>query len=87
MKKREPFEAHAECDRITAATGAVIRHGGDKAAYLLRQDIIVLPKPEQFDSREAYYGTTFHECGHWSGAPSRLNRNLKGRFGDQDYGF
>lgn len=26
-----------------------------------------------------------HELGHWSGHPSRLDRNLSGRFGDKSY--
>lgn len=46
-----------------------------------------MPAAEQFDNREAFYSTTFHECSHATGAPHRLNRDLKGRFGDQKYSF
>lgn len=28
-----------------------------------------------------------HELVHWSGAKSRLNREMKGKFGSEDYAF
>jgi antirestriction protein ArdC len=84
---RPEIERHAECDQIIAETGADIRYGGDRAAYIPSQDCVVLPTPQQFESREAFYGTAFHELSHWSGAAKRLNRDLKGRFGDQSYAF
>src|SRR5438874_219818 len=50
------------------------------------QDEVRMPVFEAFSNAERYYDTLGHECVHWSGAAHRLNRNLKGRFGDQDYG-
>ena len=35
--------------------------------------------------REGYCGTLIHEMSHWTGAPSRLNRDLRNRFGSHDY--
>ncbi|MFN7000964.1 MAG: zincin-like metallopeptidase domain-containing protein, partial [Elioraea tepidiphila] len=32
-----------------------------------------------------YYRTCFHELGHWAGHPSRLARDLSGRFGSRAY--
>jgi antirestriction protein ArdC len=84
---RPEIERHAECDRIVEATGAAISYGGDRAAYIPSQDRITLPTPKQFESRDAFYGTAFHELSHWAGAEKRLNRDLKGRFGDQSYAF
>jgi antirestriction protein ArdC len=84
---RPPLERHAECDRIIEATGAQITYGGDRAAYIPSQDRIVMPRPEQFLSPEGYYGTLCHEATHWAGHESRLNRNLKGRFGSETYAF
>jgi len=33
----------------------------------------------------AYYSTLAHEATHWSGHPSRLDRDLSGRFGSEAY--
>lgn len=85
--KRPEIERHAECERIIADTGAAISYGHDKAAYIPSQDRIIMPAGNQFESRDAYYSTHFHELGHWAGAPTRLDRNLKGRFGDAAYAF
>jgi antirestriction protein ArdC len=82
---RTPIERHAEFDRIIEATGASIAFGGDRAAYIPSQDRIIMPKADQFKSTEGYCGTLAHECAHWAGAPSRLNRDLSGRFGDRAY--
>ena len=52
------------------ATGADIRHGGDRAYYVRPQgdfgDFISIPNPSQFDSPHKYYSTMFHELAHWS---------------------
>ena len=85
--KRPEIERHEECERIIRETEIVIRYGGDKAAYIPSQDYIVLPKPEQFESREALYSVSFHELGHATGHKTRLDRNLTGRFGDPQYSF
>ena len=61
-----------------------IRWGG-QAAYYPAQDIIVLPPRRAFRSRDDFYATAFHEITHWTGHPSRLNRDLSGRFGDRAY--
>jgi antirestriction protein ArdC len=55
-----------------------------EAAYYKRNlDTINIP-PEQcfFESdgetaTQSYYGTLFHELGHWTGHPTRLNRRMK----------
>jgi len=85
--ERTPIERHAEFDRIIAATGAAITYGGDRAAYIPSQDRIVMPKAEQFRTTEGFCGVLAHETAHWSGAPTRLNRDLSGRFGDKAYGL
>ena len=47
-----------------------------RARYDLGSDRIELPAPEAFADRQAYYRTAMHEVGHWTGHPSRLNREL-----------
>jgi antirestriction protein ArdC len=80
-----------EADRISTAesficaTGANIRHGGDRACYVPSVDQIWLPKFEQFRDAASYYSTLAHECVHWTGAERRLNRDLSGRFGGDAY--
>jgi len=81
------FNRNAECERIINDTGAQIVHGGGRACYIPSVDQIHMPKFEDFHTAEHYYSTTFHELAHWTGAKSRLNRDLTGRFGDYAYGM
>lgn len=88
IEKRPEIERHAECDRLLSESGAAVSFGYDKAAYIPSQDRIIMPAANQFDSRDAFYATLSHEwVGHWTGAKHRLDRNLKGRFGDPNYQF
>lgn len=72
-------------DRFFASLPAVVKHGGDRAFYSPTGDFIQMPAFAQFKSPQGYVCTLGHELGHWSGAPSRLNRDLSGRFGDERY--
>jgi antirestriction protein ArdC len=87
IEQRPEIERHAECDRLISECGVPITYGGDRAFYQPSTDTIHLPKPQQFDCREAFYTTAFHEISHSTGHKSRLNRDLKGRFGDPRYSF
>ena len=86
-----PIEVLPEAQRIEAAeqffshVGAEVRHGGHRAFYNPAHDYIQLPLFALFKETAAYYSTLGHECIHWSGAPHRLNRDLKGRFGEEAY--
>lgn len=79
-----PGSRSAKAEEMIAATGAVILHGGDKAFYRPSADEIHLPPWESFESAESYYSTALHELGHWTGAPSRLDRK-GGFFGSESY--
>lgn len=70
---------------ILGGSGAVLREGGDRAFYSPSTDHIQMPPRTAFESPEAYAATLLHELGHWSGAPSRLARDLTGRFGSHAY--
>ena len=86
LKQAEPvWENHERAEKLLAASGAVIRHGGNDAYYSPKRDEIVLPKKEQFAGQGEYYAVALHELGHWSGHESRLNRDLSGRFGSEAY--
>jgi antirestriction protein ArdC len=49
---------------------------GDAAQYSLMNDIITLPKPEQFKTQEGFFGTLLHEMSHSTGHEKRLDRHL-----------
>jgi antirestriction protein ArdC len=71
-------------EEMVAATGVTIRHGGNEASYSPAADLIRMPKPTQFKDRERYYSTLFHELTHWTGHPTRLNRQ-NGMFATTTY--
>lgn len=82
-------ERHNE--RIQAAEsfvgtlGATIRTGEPRAYYAPSLDFVNMPRIELFRDSAAYYGTLLHELTHWTGHESRVNRCMKGRFGDSAY--
>lgn len=79
------FEPIEVAEATIRETGARIDHGGEMAAYIPSQDRIVMPPRERFRDTDGYYATMFHELGHWTGAPGRLDRDLTGRFKSQAY--
>jgi antirestriction protein ArdC len=80
------LELTDEFKAFVAQTGAVIKHGGDRAFYApAPRDDITIPELKQFKSADAYAGVLLHEYGHWTGDKKRLNRDLTGRFGDASY--
>ena len=53
----------------------VINHMGfDRACYIPSQDVIEMPKQDDFVSPELYYKTLYHECIHATGHKSRTGR-------------
>lgn len=79
-------ERHARAEAILANSGATIEHfRGASPSYFPKADKIALPHPDQFISPDAYYATALHELGHWTGHPSRLDRDLSHPFGSAGY--
>lgn len=85
--KGKRIPAHKRAEKVVAATGAKIAHGGDKACYIPASDSIRMPKRETFTKRDEYYGVLFHELTHWTGARERLNRGMGRFFGSPEYAF
>ena len=52
-----------------------IEEKGDQAWYQPESDVVRIPKLGQFETIDAYYATLYHELGHATGHPSRLNRS------------
>jgi antirestriction protein ArdC len=53
-------------DRLVAAVGIDLRHGGNSAHYSFAGDFIQMPHRHQFETSEGYYQTLGHELIHWS---------------------
>ena len=81
----QTWNALERAEQILAASGADIRHGGDRAYYSPSLDRIQMPNREQFPTADNYYATSLHELGHWTGHPSRLDRDLSNPFGSEGY--
>jgi antirestriction protein ArdC len=90
-KAADPVTTVSAADAFVQATGAAIHHGGHQAFYRRSTDSIHMPPPNAFrgtvhsTATEAYHSVLFHELTHWSGHPTRCNRDLVHRFGSEAY--
>ena len=85
VKIRNPDERDATIDEFMTASSATVREGVGEAYYRPGDDFISLPRFEAFKSAATFYATAFHELGHWTGHKSRLDRDLRSRFGERAY--
>jgi len=79
---RNPDARDPLIDAFTAATQADVREGQGEPVYHPGGDYISMPCFTDFTSADGFYSTLFHELTHWTAHKSRLDRNLKSRFGD-----
>lgn len=88
-KQHPEFEIVQAGENILQNSGAEILHDQDDRAFYNRaSDRIHLPPRAAFKSAADYYGTALHELGHWTGHPTRLDRetlNSSKNFGDANY--
>lgn len=73
--------------RALDSVPAKIILGGGRALYSPALDEIRLPPPEAFDTPDDFLATKAHELVHWTAHPSRLDRAMGEKFGDQAYAF
>lgn len=85
IKPRNRDQRDATIDEFLAASGATIREGFGEAYYRPGADFISLPQFEAFRTAAHFYAVAFHELGHWTGHKSRLDRDLRHRFGERAY--
>ncbi|AWN75248.1 zincin-like metallopeptidase domain-containing protein [Legionella anisa] len=86
IAKEPDWSLIEKAEKLLHNSGANIEHSeADRAFYRLSTDSIHLPPKEQFKSAANYYATALHELGHWSGHPSRLDRDLGHPFGSDAY--
>jgi len=82
----DPVARVEHAEKFFAALGATIRHGGNRAFYSIAADAIQMPPFESFQGADSYYATLAHECTHWTGSKTRLDRDFGGhRFGSEGY--
>jgi len=74
-------------EALIKATGIDFRIGGNRAFYVPSLDYVQVPPPQAYFEPINWHRTAVHELSHASGHPSRLNRDLSGCFGSQNYAF
>lgn len=82
---RNPDTRDAIADEFLNSLGADIREGHGEAYYAPGHDFISLPAFAAFKGADHFYNVAFHELTHWTGHKARLDRDLKGRFGERAY--
>jgi antirestriction protein ArdC len=85
MRVRNPDMRDMLADEFLHSTGADIREGHGEAYFVPSHDFISMPAFASFKGADHFYNVAFHELGHWTGHHSRLDRDLRQRFGDRRY--
>ena len=85
MRVRNPDTRDALADDFLRSTSSDIREGHGEAYYVPSQDFISMPAFEAFKGADHFYCTALHELTHWTGHKSRLDRDLRKRFGSREY--
>ncbi|WP_071604548.1 ArdC family protein, partial [Dickeya dadantii] len=83
----ETFEPLPQAENLFRRSGARIIEKGQNAFFKPLTDEIWLPERHLFSDAANFYATGLHELVHWSGAKTRLNREMKGKFGSDEYVF
>jgi antirestriction protein ArdC len=85
MRVRNPEIRDELADAFLQSTGAEIREGHGEAYYVPSRDFISMPTFAGFKGADHFYNVAFHELTHWTAHKSRLDRDLKNRFGSRHY--
>jgi antirestriction protein ArdC len=85
MRVRNPGARDELADEFLRSTGADIREGHGEAYYVPSRDFVSMPAFEAFKGADHFYSVAFHELTHWTAHRSRLDRDLKNRFGSRSY--
>jgi antirestriction protein ArdC len=81
-----PLDCFESDERFFAATGAVIRHGSNRAFYQESGNFVEVPELQTFRDAGSYYAIAAHEITHWTRHPTRLERDFgRKRLGDEGY--
>lgn len=80
-----PVAIPPRMENIYRQLDARVEHGGNEAFYAEGLDLVALPVPEAFSCEDAYSTTAFHEIGHWTSHPTRLNRTFNAHKSSENY--
>lgn len=81
------FDPLPKAENLFSMSGANIIEKGQNALFSPSTDEVWLPERYLFSDAVNFYATALHELVHWSGDKKRLNREMKGKFGSEDYAF
>ncbi len=81
------FAPLPEAENLFRKSGANIIEKGQNAFFQPSTDEVWLPERHLFSDTANFYATGLHELVHWSGGKKRLSREMKGKFGSEDYAF
>lgn len=87
VNSAETFDALPQAENLLRSSGANIIEKGQHAFFMPSTDEVWLPERHLFADAANFYATGLHELVHWSGAKNRLNREMKGKFGSEEYAF
>ncbi len=71
-------------EKIVRKLGVNVQYGGSRAYFDIGNDMVRMPVRGVFPSASSFYATLCHEVAHWTGHPSRLNRQF-GPYGAELY--
>ncbi len=80
-------EAEEHIDSLLKEHKIDFREGGGSAFYNMAVDYIQVPERKRFKTPTGRCATISHEMAHWTGHPERLDRDMSGRFGSEDYAY
>lgn len=85
VENTKEFKPLIEPEALIKATGVEVIHDQRDSCYFAPgQDVIHMVKPENFKSDLDYYDTFLHELTHWTGHPSRLDREELKKYSESD---
>jgi antirestriction protein ArdC len=85
MRVRNPDMRDGLADHLMRCIGADIREDHCEAYYVSSHDFISMLAFGAFKGADHFYNVVFHKLTHWTGHRSRLDRDLKNRFGWRAY--
>lgn len=85
--KRGDFSIQADAMKFFDNTDIAYFYGANLAGYDSRRDVVLMPARNDFKTETGFISTLAHETVHATGHKNRLNRDMKGRFGNESYAF
>lgn len=85
IERKQEIISNDYIQNIINNIGVGYKEEGEEAYYSPYEDTVVIPPSNSFKTSNSYYATQLHELAHSTGHESRLSRNLKNKFGTEEY--